>query len=109
MSERWGASRMIHAGNTVDSMPPAESSQGGVLGTREGYDRWSAIYDSDGNPLVALEEPEVSRWIGEPRGLKIADIGCGTGRHTLRLAAAGADLTAVDFSEGMLARARAKP
>jgi len=39
-----------------------------------------------------------------------ADIGCGTGRHAIRLAAAaGAKVTALDFSEGMLERARAKP
>jgi malonyl-CoA O-methyltransferase len=36
-------------------------------------------------------------------------LGCGTGRHALWLAAAGANVTAVDFSEGMLAEARRKP
>jgi SAM-dependent methyltransferase len=39
----------------------------------------------------------------------VADIGCGTGRHALRLAAAGARVTAVDFSEAKLQRARSKP
>src|SRR5262249_35146305 len=39
----------------------------------------------------------------------VVDVGCGTGRHALRLAAAGARVTAVDFSGGMLAKARAKP
>ncbi len=77
--------------------------------TREGYDRWAEVYDGEGNPLIALEEPLVARLIGDARGLDSADIGCGTGRHALRLAAAGARVTAIDFSEGMLARARAKP
>lgn len=36
----------------------------------------------------------------------MAYVGCGTGRHALRLAARGAKVTGVDFSEGMLARAR---
>ena len=36
------------------------------------------------------------------------DLGCGTGRHTFWLAAAGARVTAVDFSQGMLERARRK-
>jgi len=27
-----------------------------VIDTREGYDRWSDVYDVDGNPLIALEE-----------------------------------------------------
>lgn len=43
------------------------------------------------------------------RGLSVLDLGCGTGRHTLWLSAAGASVTAVDFSEGMLAEARRKP
>lgn len=80
-----------------------------LLTTRDGYDRWAAIYDDEDNALIALEEPQVSRLLGDVTGLAIADIGCGTGRHTLRLAAAGAHVTALDFSAAMLARARAKP
>jgi malonyl-CoA O-methyltransferase len=75
---------------------------------REGYDRWALVYDHDANPLPALEEPHVRRAVGEVRGLSVLDVGCGTGRHALWLAAAGASVTAVDFSEGMLAQARAK-
>ena len=80
-----------------------------VLPTREGYDRWASIYDTESNPLIGLEEPRVAELLGDVRGLTIADVGCGTGRHALRLAAAGARVTAVDFSERMLAKARAKP
>ena len=47
--------------------------------------------------------------IGDPRGLDALDLGCGTGRHSLWLAEAGANVTAIDFSEGMLAEARRKP
>jgi malonyl-CoA O-methyltransferase len=36
-------------------------------------------------------------------------MGCGTGRHALRLAEQGANVTAVDFSVGMLAEAQQKP
>jgi malonyl-CoA O-methyltransferase len=79
------------------------------LPTRDGYDRWSAGYDADANPLPALEEPCVDRLLGDVRGLAVLDLGCGTGRHALRLAGAGAVVTAVDFSPGMLAQARAKP
>jgi ubiquinone/menaquinone biosynthesis C-methylase UbiE len=77
--------------------------------TREGYDRWSAIYDSDGNPLIALEAPVFARMLGEVRGLAVADIGAGTGRHSLYLVDRGARVVAVDLSLGMLSRARAKP
>jgi len=76
---------------------------------RSGYDRWSEVYDHDMNPLVALEEPVVREALGEVRGLAVLDLGCGTGRHALWLAAVGAQVTAVDFSEGMLSEARRKP
>ncbi|MEM9456322.1 MAG: class I SAM-dependent methyltransferase [Myxococcota bacterium] len=78
------------------------------LPAREGYDRWAPVYDTYDNPLVALEGPVVHRLVGIPRGLRVADVGCGTGRHALRLAAAGAEVTGVDFSRGMLDALRAK-
>ena len=79
-----------------------------VLPAREGYDRWAEVYDEDGNPLLPLEETQVAALLGDVRGLAIADVGCGTGRHTVRAAAAGARVTAVDFSPRMLERARQK-
>ncbi len=75
---------------------------------RDGYDRWAQVYDHDLNPLPALEEPIVQKAIGDVRGLSVLDLGCGTGRHAYWLAAAGADVTAIDFSEGMLQKARKK-
>jgi malonyl-CoA O-methyltransferase len=78
-------------------------------GVRDGYDRWAAVYESDGNPLQALEEPEFRSAVGDPHGLTVLDLGCGTGRHALWLAARGARVTAVDFSDGMLTAARSKP
>uniref|UniRef100_A0A7C2P1B0 Class I SAM-dependent methyltransferase n=1 Tax=Schlesneria paludicola TaxID=360056 RepID=A0A7C2P1B0_9PLAN len=76
---------------------------------RGAYDRWAAVYDHDGNPLQGLEEPVVRAAVGDMRGLAVLDLGCGTGWHALWLSAAGATVTAVDFSEGMLAEARRKP
>jgi malonyl-CoA O-methyltransferase len=78
------------------------------LPTREGYDRWASIYDGEGNPLVALEGPRVRELAGDVRGLRVLDLGCGTGRHAAWLAEAGARVTALDFSTEMLERARAK-
>jgi malonyl-CoA O-methyltransferase len=79
-----------------------------VLPTRAGYDEWAAIYDRDGNPLPALEEPLVEELLGNVHGLEILDLGCGTGRHSVRMAGAGARVTALDFSPKMLAQARRK-
>ena len=80
-----------------------------VVPTKDGYDRWSDVYDADGNPLVLLEEPQVARLLGDVQGLSVLDVGCGTGRHAVRLAAQGAQVTGVDFSAGMLRKARQKP
>jgi ubiquinone/menaquinone biosynthesis C-methylase UbiE len=76
---------------------------------RGGYDRWARVYDHDGNPLSALEEPVVRDAVGDVRDATVLDLGCGTGRHAVWLAAAGARVTAIDFSDGMLAEARRKP
>jgi malonyl-CoA O-methyltransferase len=79
-----------------------------VVPAREGYDRWAAIYDVKENSLIALETPQVRQLLGEVRGLMVADIGCGTGRHALAMAAAGATVVGLDMSVGMLAQARTK-
>jgi malonyl-CoA O-methyltransferase len=79
-----------------------------VLPTRDGYDRWAATYDTMGNWLLDLEEPEVDRALGDVKDLEVLDVGAGTGRHAVRVAQRGARVTAVDFSEEMLARARQK-
>src|SRR5215210_1073976 len=101
-------SEKYHRGMNPAASSPQPASTSVVLPTREGYDRWSEIYDGDGNPLMMLEEPHVDRLAAPGPGLRICDVGCGTGRHALRMAGQGARVTGVDFSEGMLARARAK-
>jgi malonyl-CoA O-methyltransferase len=80
-----------------------------LASVRHGYDRWAEVYDDDANPLIALEEPHIRQAIGDVRGLSVLDVGCGTGRHSTWLAEAGANVTAIDFSQGMLDRARRKP
>lgn len=87
------------------SPPPAAVR----LPTREAYDLWATIYDDEDNPLVVLEESHIRRLLPDVDGLQVLDAGCGTGRHSLLLSQAGAEVTAIDFSESMLAKARAKP
>lgn len=77
-----------------------------IASVRDGYDRWASVYDHDANPLPALEMPHMREAVGDARDLTVLDLGCGTGRHTAWLASAGARVTAVDFSPGMLAEAR---
>ena len=45
--------------------------------------------------------------LGLTPGIRVLDIGCGTGRHTIPLARYGIKMTGLDLSEGMLAQARA--
>src|SRR5699024_1944324 len=56
---------------------------------------------------LELVHPATERLLGEPRGRRILDVGCGNGLMTRRLASRGADVLGVDVSEGMLGRARA--
>jgi malonyl-CoA O-methyltransferase len=91
----------------VDEQRPRPDAE--LVSTREGYDRWSEIYDDEHNPLCEIETPHVQGLLGRVAGLRVCDLGCGTGRHTAWLASAGAQVTALDFSDGMIARARAKP
>jgi 2-polyprenyl-3-methyl-5-hydroxy-6-metoxy-1,4-benzoquinol methylase len=46
--------------------------------------------------------------INYDKSLKILDVGCGTGRHTIELSKRGYSVTGIDLSETQLARARAK-
>jgi malonyl-CoA O-methyltransferase len=72
------------------------------VSAKEGYDRWAGVYDTDGNALVALDDDVVPGLLGDVKEKDVLELAGGTGRHTIRLADAGARLTAVDFSRGML-------
>ena len=70
------------------------------------YDRWAGTYDDDRNATRDLDA-EVLR--AAPLALDDADVlevGCGTGKNTVWVASRARSVTALDFSPGMLARAR---
>lgn len=75
---------------------------------RSGYDRWSKIYDTAVNSTVATDDMAFPSWWADVSGQDVLEIGCGTGRHTARLALQGNRVTALDLSPGMLAVARGK-
>lgn len=76
---------------------------------------WEAFFD--GYASRYMDEPFVTATAAEvdfieelfplPAAARVLDLGCGTGRHTVALAARGYSVTGVDLSAGMLAEAAA--
>jgi ubiquinone/menaquinone biosynthesis C-methylase UbiE len=79
-----------------------------ILPVQEGYDRWAPHYDDYDNAVIILEQPIVTALLGPVSNLRVVDVGCGTGRHALRMVSEGARVTGVDFSTGMLGVLRSK-
>lgn len=75
---------------------------------RRGYDRWAASYDGDVNSTVFVDDATFPVFWTHLREQAVLELGCGTGRHTIRLAQAGNTVTGLDLSPGMLAEARKK-
>jgi malonyl-CoA O-methyltransferase len=75
------------------------------IGVVDGYSKWAAQYDSDPNPLIAIEENVVLELVGDAQGLRVLDLGCGTGRYCVRLAERGARVIGIDSTLGMLRQA----
>jgi SAM-dependent methyltransferase len=74
----------------------------------EGYALWAPSYDEPGNALLETEEPVVGKILAElPVGVAL-DAACGTGRHSVQLAALGHQVIGVDTAPEMLEIARAK-
>lgn len=55
-----------------------------------------------GGVMRRAQEEQLGRWIGDPNGRKILDVGAGTGRTAIPLARAGAEVVAADASAAML-------
>lgn len=79
---------------------------------REAWDANAAFWDArmgEGNDFLdELVWPAVARLLDARAGERVLDVACGNGVTSRRLAGAGARVTAFDFSEEMIARARAR-
>jgi ubiquinone/menaquinone biosynthesis C-methylase UbiE len=70
------------------------------------YDRW---YETDiGRYISSLEERLTRELIGDVRGRRILDIGCGTGNHLKLFQSWGSQPVGVDSSLFMLQKAKSK-
>jgi ubiquinone/menaquinone biosynthesis C-methylase UbiE len=66
------------------------------------YDKESFVQGTTG------EADFIEKEIGYNKKIRILDIGCGTGRHSVELAKRGHNVTGVDISESQLKRAKDK-
>ncbi len=78
------------------------------MSIQQAYDAWSTSYDSDKNLTRDLDREVMAKMLGQRRCRAVLEVGCGTGKNTPLLAEIGRRVTAVDFSPGMIAQARAK-
>ena len=72
------------------------------------YNEWSYSYDLDENRTRDLDRDIVRSRLGGQHFDSVLEIGCGTGKNTSFFAQIGQNVLAVDFSEGMISRAREK-
>jgi len=78
------------------------------MSIREAYNHWSATYDTDENRTRDLDHAATRETLKDKQYKSILEIGCGTGKNTPLLAQSGDRVLALDFSEGMLKKAREK-
>jgi SAM-dependent methyltransferase len=70
----------------------------------DGFAEWYEQWIGDKPPLIA-DHGDVL--LPDVAGKRVLDVACGQGRMSRHLAAAGADVTGIDISAAMLAKARA--
>lgn len=74
----------------------------------EGYNLYAAKYDESQRFLNSFEKGKLFSLVGDLKGKKVLDVGCGTGRLLGELKLFGADIVACDVSSEMLKLAKKK-
>lgn len=78
------------------------------MNVKQGYNTWSATYDTVENLTRDLDQVVTQKALGDLRFKSILEIGCGTGKNTALLAQISERVRAIDFSEGMIEKAKEK-
>ena len=78
------------------------------MSVQQGYDKWSATYDTDRNFTRDLDQYITQQILGDYAVSTILELGCGTGKNTSFLASLAQQVLAFDFSAGMLVQACTK-
>src|SRR5215211_7579425 len=72
------------------------------------YNEWSGTYDTDENLTRDLDQQVTRSLLAGLHFDSILEIGCGTGKNTVFLAGIGEQVSAIDFSQGMIEKAKQK-
>lgn len=89
--------------NVVSSAPAGPTS---FLSLEEAYARWAPIYDSNPNPLLALEQRSLTPLL-PATAHRALDLACGTGRWMELLSTRNVDeVVGIDLSLAMLSAAQ---
>ncbi len=73
------------------------------------FNNFGRTYDSESFTQGTIGECDfIEKELSSNKSLKILDVGCGTGRHSIELTKRGYNITGIDLSESMLQRAKDK-
>lgn len=78
------------------------------MNVKEAYNTWAQQYDTNENKTRDLEATALRTVLSEKHFQNCLEIGCGTGKNTEWLITKAEQVTAVDLSEEMLAKAKQK-
>jgi ubiquinone/menaquinone biosynthesis C-methylase UbiE len=78
------------------------------MNIQNAYNEWSETYDTDENLTRDLDQKVTQETLAPLHFESILEVGCGTGKNTAFLAQIGRSIRAVDFSQGMIEKAREK-
>jgi SAM-dependent methyltransferase len=73
------------------------------------FENYAQNYDKESYTQGTLGECDfIEKEINFDKSLKILDVGCGTGRHSIELSKRGYAVTGIDLSDSLLAKAKEK-
>ncbi len=73
------------------------------------FENYGQKYDNENFTQGTIGECDfIEQEISFNKSVKILDVGCGTGRHSIELSKRGYDITGIDLSDSQLVRAREK-
>lgn len=78
------------------------------MNVQDAYNIWAEQYDTNHNKTRDLEAVALKETLATVNFINCLEIGCGTGKNTEWLITRATHITAIDFTEAMLAKAKEK-